>query len=270
VAKLPVERKQHLLDYLTQHEFADVASLARAVQASPATIRRDLQDLADKAIITRTRGGAALTARGVGHEPPYLARAKENLTEKRAIARVAATLIREGEVIALDVGTTTLELAKMIRERRNLTVFTASLPIAQVLAQSDVSVILVGGVLRKRELSLSGTLAIQMVSQFHFDKVFLGTAGITVNDGFTDFGMDDVDVKKAFLARCKQVIALADHTKLGQVSLVTTCPISAVSTLITDSQADSALLNELRQAGLQILVAANGNSIAARFDNGRN
>ncbi len=266
MATLPVERQQHLLDYLAQHEFADVTSLARAVRASPATIRRDLQDLADRAIITRTRGGAALMAHGVGHEPPYLARARENLVEKRALARLAATLVREGEVIALDVGTTTLELAKALRDRRNLTVFTASLPIAQVLAQSDVSVFLIGGVLRKRELSLSGTLAIQTVSQFHLDKIFLGTAGVTVNDGFTDFGMEDVDVKKAFLARCKQVIALADHTKLGQVSLITTCPISAVSTLITDRQADPALLNEFREAGLRVLIAENGNSKTAPQD----
>ncbi len=254
MAKLPEERKQQLLEYLTRHEFADVDSLAQAVEASPATVRRDLQELADRGAITRTRGGAALIINGFGHEPPYITRANENVAEKRAIAQLASTFIHEGEVIVLDVGSTTLELAKCIRDRHNVTVFTASLPIAQVLIQSDVSVILVGGILRKRELSLAGSVATQTISQFHFDKMFLGTAGVTVDDGFTDFGMEDVEVKKAFLVRSKHVIALADHTKLGQVSLATTAPLSAARTLVTDAQADPALVDALRQAGLDVLL----------------
>jgi DeoR/GlpR family transcriptional regulator of sugar metabolism len=260
MAMLPEERKQHILDYLAQHEFADVESLSNAVEASPATIRRDLQDLADRAEITRTRGGASMVVRGVGHEPPYSARSNENIDEKREIAQFASTLVHEGQVIALDVGSTTFELAKAIRDRRNLTVFTASLPIAQVFAQSDVAVILVGGLLRKRELSLAGTVAVQVVSQFHFDQLFLGTAGVTVNDGFTDFGMDDVEVKKAFLTRSKQVIALADHTKLGQVSLAMTCRISAVERLVTDFAADAVQIGALREAGLQVILAPHRNS----------
>ncbi len=252
---LPEERKQRILDFLTQHEFGDVESLAHAVDASPATIRRDLNALAARAAITRTRGGAALIVRGVGHEPPYLARAKVNLPEKRAIAQLADKCISEGEVLALDVGSTAIELAKALRERRDITVFTASLPIAGVLAQSNVSVVLVGGMLRKRELSLAGAVTREIISQFHFDKLFLGTAGVTVNDGFTDFGIDDVEVKKAFLAHSKQVIGLADHTKLGQVSLLTTCPISAVQKLVTDDLADPAQIDALRQAGLEVLIA---------------
>jgi DeoR/GlpR family transcriptional regulator of sugar metabolism len=255
MARLPEERKQQIVEYLTQHEFADVESLAVAVQASPATVRRDLQYLAEHALITRTRGGAAFVGHGVGHEPPYVARADQNLAEKRAIAQHASTLIHEGEVIALDVGSTTFELAKAIRNHRNLTVFTASLPIVQVLIQSEVSVILVGGTVRKKELSVAGPIAVQIVSQFHFDKFFLGTAGLEVNDGFTDFGMDDVEVKKAFLGCSKQIIALADHTKLGHVSFATTCSLQKVHRLITDDGADATQVNLLRQAGLEVLLA---------------
>ncbi len=256
MTRLPEERKRQILDYLTRHEFADVMSLADAVEASPATVRRDLQYMAEHAMISRTRGGAARVAHGVGHEPPYVARANENIAEKRAIAELASALIREGEVIALDVGSTGFELAKAIRDLRNLTVFTASLPIAQVLTQSEVSVILVGGTLRKKELSLAGPIAVQSVSQFHFDKFFLGTAGVSVQDGFTDFGMEDVEVKKSFLQRSKQVIALADHTKLGQVSFATTCSLDQVQKLITDDGAESEQVELLRQTGLEVLLAA--------------
>jgi DeoR/GlpR family transcriptional regulator of sugar metabolism len=258
MATLPEERKRRTIDYLTQHEFADVESLAAAVQASPATVRRDLQYLAEHALITRTRGGAILVGQGVGHEPPYVARADQNLAEKRAIAQRASTLIHEGQVIALDVGSTTFELAKAIRNHRNLTVFTASLPIVQVLIHSEVSVVLVGGTLRKRELSVAGPIAVQIVSQFHFDKFFLGAAALDVKDGFTDFGMDDIEVKKAFLRCSKQIIALVDHTKLGHVSFATTCSLQKVHKLITDDGADETQVNLFRQAGLEVLLAPRG------------
>lgn len=252
---MPDARRQQIIDYLAEHEFADVESLATAVQASPATVRRDLQNLAEHALITRTRGGAAFLGQGVGHEPPYVARANQNLMEKRAIAQLASTMIHEGEVIALDVGSTTLEFAKAIRNHRNLTVFTASIPIVQVLIQSEVSVIVVGGTLRKKELSVAGPIAVQTVSQFHFDKFFLGTAGLHPENGFTDFGMDDVEVKKAFVGCSKQIIALADHTKLGQISFATTCSLQKVHKLITDDGADATQVNLLRQAGLEVHLA---------------
>lgn len=253
----PEQRRSSILEYLTQHDFADVDSLTQALRVSPATVRRDLQDLAEQGVITRTHGGATLVIHGVGHEPPYLARVNENADEKRAITQLASTFVHEGEVIALDVGSTTLDLAKALRDRRNLTVFTANLAVAQVLVQSEVSVIVVGGTLRKKELSMAGTIATQIISQFHFDKFFLGTAGVTASDGFTDFGLDDVDVKRVFIARSKQIIAVADHTKLGHISFVMTCPLSAVHRLITDSAADPAQIDALRQASLEILLAPN-------------
>lgn len=253
---MPEERRQRILNYLAEHAFADVDTLVQVLQASPATVRRDLNDLADRGIISRTRGGAALVVHGVGHEPSYLARAKEHVSDKQAIAQLASTFAQEGEVIVLDVGTTTLEMAKAIRDRRSITVFTASLLIAQVLASSEISVVMVGGTLRKKEMSVAGPIPPQVISQFHFDRFFLGTAGVSVESGFTDFSIDDVEVKKAFLARSKEVIALADHTKLDQVSFASICPLGAVHRLITDSSADPARVEVLRQAGLEVILAA--------------
>lgn len=252
---LPEERKKRILAFLTQSEFANVESLSTAVNASPATIRRDLDELAARGAITRTRGGASLVSFGFGHEPPYLARVNDQPVEKRALAHLASVLVHEGEVIALDVGSTAFELAKALRNRRNLTVFTANLAAAQVLIQSEVSVIMVGGAVRKKEMSTAGPLAMQTITQFHFDKFFMGAAGITAADGVTDFGMEDVELKKAFIARSKETIAMADHTKLGRVLLVTTCPLSAVHRLITDANADALQVGALRQTGLEIILA---------------
>jgi multiple sugar transport system permease protein len=119
-------RREQILQILSERSFATAEELARLTGASLPTIRRDLQALAEEGLIVRTRGGASLGTPGIGHEVPYLTRARVQLPEKRAIARAALEFIREGDVIALDVGSTTFELAWLLRPRRNLTVFTAS------------------------------------------------------------------------------------------------------------------------------------------------
>ncbi len=259
---LSIQRRQAMLDYLAEHTFADIDALRAHTGASPATVRRDLRILSEGGYITRARGGATVATHSIGHERPYSARAREHLSEKRSIAQLAGTLILESEVLALDVGSSTLELAKTFLGRQRLTVFTASLPIAQVLTQSDVSVVMVGGVLRKKELSLAGRLAIETINQFHFDKFFLGTSAVSVDDGFTDFSIEDIELKKAIIARSKEVIALADGSKLGQVSFAKICDLEAVGCLITDAQADPAEIERLREAGLNVLIA--GKSSAER------
>jgi DeoR family transcriptional regulator, fructose operon transcriptional repressor len=252
---LPEQRKQRILEYLSQNTFGDVPALVDMLRVSPATIRRDLSELADRGSIIRTHGGASLSVQGMGHEPSYHSRAKENVAAKQAIAALARKYVHEGEVIAIDVGSTALEFAKGLRDHRNITVFTANILVSEVLANSDVNVILVGGTLRKREMSVAGPIAVQIITQFYFDKFFLGTAGITIADGLTDFSVDDVDVKKAFLSHSKEVIALVDYSKLGRVSFAKICQLNRVSRLITDAAADPDFLEELEDAGLQIAVA---------------
>jgi DeoR/GlpR family transcriptional regulator of sugar metabolism len=249
------QRKQQILDYLVEHTFADIDTLVNLLDTSPATVRRDLHELADRGDIVRTRGGASLAVKGVGHEPPFHFRAKENILAKRLIAKAAKDFVQEGDVIGIDVGSTTLEFARLLRDLRNITIFTASIFVADVLANSDVNVILVGGTLRKREMSVAGPIATQVLGGYYFDKFFLGTAGVTQEEGFTDFSIDDVEVKKAFLAHSGNIIALADHTKLGRVSFAKICPTEAVSRLITDSKADPDQVEALRLAGLEIIIA---------------
>ncbi len=257
---LTAQRQQAIVDYIRKHTYADIDALSAELAISPATVRRDLRFLSERGIITRTRGGATLPMPGVGHEPPYVARAKERQVEKRAIAQLACTFIQEGEVVGLDVGSTTLELARQLAGRQRLTVFSGSFPVAQALTQGAVSLIMVGGLLRKRELALSGPLAVQTVNQFHFDHFFLGLAGITVEDGLTDFSIEDIEVKKAFIARSREVIALADSTKLGSVSFAKICDVDQVKCLITDAAADPAQVERLTNAGLTVLIAHVGDS----------
>jgi DeoR family transcriptional regulator, fructose operon transcriptional repressor len=251
---LQEQRKQLILQYVAEHSFGDVDALVDVLKVSPATVRRDLNDLAERGQIIRTRGGASLPTHGVGHEIAYHARARENVKAKQVIAQAAKALIQEGEVIGIDVGSTTVELAKVMRDLRNITVFTASMLVAELLAKSEINVVLVGGTLRKREMSVAGPIAAQVINQFYYDKFFLGTAGITIEDGFTDFSIDDVEVKKAFLGHAKQIIALADSSKLGKVSFAKICPANCVDRLVTDSQADRDDLERLGQTGPEITI----------------
>jgi DeoR family transcriptional regulator, fructose operon transcriptional repressor len=251
---LPEQRKQKIVDYLSQNTFGDVVAFVDLLQVSPATVRRDLSELADRGFIIRTHGGASLSVQGMGHEPSYHSRAKENILAKQSICLAAKEYVHEGEVIAIDVGSTALEFARHLREHRNITVFTANLQVAEILAGSEVNVILVGGTLRKKEMSVAGPIAVQIVSQFYFDKFFLGTAGVTIEEGFTDFSVDDVDVKKVFLAHSKEVIALADHSKLGKISFANICPLYQVSRVITDWESDPDYVDALRKTGLDVVV----------------
>ena len=255
------QRQKQIVEMLSREEFVDVGRLAEVLRASPATIRRDLQALAARGAIARTHGGASLASGTAIREPAYVSRLNQRAAEKRAIAQLASQYVQDGDIIVLDVGTTTLELAKALSYHRNLTVFTASLPIALILANSDTSVVLIGGTLRKRELSMAGLIAAQTISQFHFDKFFLGAGGISVAYGFTDFGIEDIEIKKLFLARSKQIFALADHTKLDHLSVASICSLDTVSCLITDEAAEPSQVSALRQAGLTIHLAPLINSV---------
>ncbi len=247
-------RREQILQILGERSFATAEELARLTGASLPTIRRDLKALAEEGLIIRARGGASLGTPGIGHEIPYLTRVRVQLPEKRAIARAALNFIREGDVIALDVGSTTFELARLLRPYRNITVFTASVPIAQLLANTDISVFLLGGQLRKKEFSIVGPPALRMAAQFYYDRFFMGVAGLDPDAGCTDFSLDDVEVKKVFLERSREVIVLADHTKLGHVSFTAICPVQRVNRVITDAGADPSIVARLRELGLEVLV----------------
>ena len=249
------ERKQQIMNMLYQKQSLSVGYLIEVLQVSPATIRRDLQKLADKGLVVRYKGGVSLPKIGFGHEPPLAEREDKNLPLKRAIGEAAARLIKDGEVIALDVGTTAMELAKALRSRQNITVFTYSLPIAYLLSNSKVKVYLVGGLLKSKEMCLSGSVARNTIRQFHFDKFFLGVAGIDENNGITDFGMDEVEIKRTFIKHSNQVITLADSSKFGHVSFITICQLDQVNQVITDQGINPQLRSDLRKRGVNITIA---------------
>jgi len=256
------ERINEILNLLYKEESVSTERLESMFKISPATVRRDLSKLYEKGLITRFRGGAMLARSSFGHEPTLQERETDNLQKKRAIAIEAADLVKDGEVIVLDVGSTTIEMAKALRGRNNITVFTASLSIAAILLNTNVSVYLVGGILRHKENCLGGPIARSVIRQYHFDKFFLGAAGISENSGLTDFGMDEVETKRAFIERSKEVIVLTDSSKFGKVSFVNICKFSDVTHIITDWDIDPKMKNTLIKKGVNfIIVTCNENLV---------
>ena len=250
-----VERLKEIMDIIYREETVKSEDLEKRFNASSVTIRRDLEKLKNKGLIIRFRGGAMIAKAKLGHEPSLDERESNNLQKKRLIGLRAAELISEGEVIALDVGSTTLEIAKALRSRKNITVFTPSLTIANIFYNTNINVYLVGGLLQQKEMCLGGPIARSVIRQYHFDKFFLGVAGIDENSNVTDFGMDEVETKKAFIERSAEVFVVADFSKFGKKSFIEISNYPTIKNIITDCDANSQIRMNLQKRGVNVIIA---------------
>lgn len=249
------ERRQRVLEIVESTGIASVRELAHRLDVAPITITRDLQELEQEGLIRRVRGGA-ISVRGASYEPPFSARETHLHAEKRRIAEKAVELVRDGDSIILDVGTTTLEIAHALKGKRNLTVLVSNLRGAFALANlAAIQVIVVGGRLRSSELSMVGHLAEQTLRSFQVDKAFIGVGGITLEHGLTEFNVDEAGTKKAMLERARQRIVVADHTKFGKMMLAAVAPVGAVDMIITGSEVDRDIVRPLQDAGVEIVLA---------------
>ncbi|MFO3797232.1 MAG: DeoR/GlpR family DNA-binding transcription regulator [Anaerolineales bacterium] len=251
-----LSRHQTILALLEEQGEVRVGDLCQQLGVSEMTIRRDLSELERAGLLRRVHGGA-VSARGRSYEPPFLTRANEHLAQKQRIGQLAASLVHDGDSIALDVGTTTLEVARALKEREklNLTVLTASLHIANLLANMPtIRLIVVGGILRPGELSLIGHLAERAFREFYVDKLFLGVGGLSIEAGLTEYNLEDALVKQAMIQTAKECIVVADSSKINRIAFTHIAPLNQIHTLITDSGADAGAIQQLREVGLRVLL----------------
>lgn len=253
---VPAKRRKIIADLVEEKNSVSVGDLCNRFDVSDMTIRRDLRILHNEGVIERVHGGA-VARRGRSYEPPFRMREEINPDAKKAIAREAYRLIIEGDSLALDVGTTTLMLAEELVDMPNLTVVTSSLYIANVLADApNMRLILSGGILREGENSMVGFIAERTYSDFHVDKAFVGIAGFNVANGLTEYNLEDALVKKAMIRNSEEKIILADSTKLGRTVFTQVAPLSEIDTIITDDAAPDKVVEDLRQSGIKVIVAA--------------
>lgn len=248
-------RRQLCLEHLAAQGEISVAELSRVAEVSEMTIRRDLEMLEREGLLKRVHGGAISRA-SRGYEPPFALRAGRDEDAKARIGRLAATLVSENETLVIDVGTTTLALAANLVGASGLTIVTPSLRAAEVLmADGELRVIVTGGITRAGERSLIGDLAERAFDELHCDTVFLGSGGVDVAAGVTEFNLEDTRVKRAALKSARRCVVLADASKLGKVALASVCPLERVDVLVTDGSASEEALAPIRESGVEVLTA---------------
>lgn len=260
-------RRQRLLAELSERGSVELTELAECLGVSEVTARRDLAALAKQGLLRRVRGGAVLPQSG---EPPFPFRRTSQYEEKAEIAAAALAYVRDGDTVAIDVGTTTLAFASLLSERDDLTVLTPSLHIVAVLAEHDtIRLIVPGGVVRSNERSLVGDLTIRTFGEFNVRRLFLGVGGVDPQRGLTEYQPDDAAVKRAMLASARETTVLADATKLGRVALSNVARLDAIDRLITDAGASQETLSAVEQLGVEVVIAPQQGGAAEQRDHAR-
>lgn len=246
------ERREKILDMLKKSGNVKVSELTALFDVSIETIRRDLEYLEGEGLLARVYGGAIpIKTRAV--EPTYQTREIKNYAKKQAIGLRAVDLVEDGDVIAIDHGTTTLEFAKALVGKKKVTVITNALKIAITLAEDpNIRVIILGGEVRRGELAVSGHMSMDNLDHFNTDKYFVGVGGLSVSKGITDYHVEEANLRKTAIANTQKVIALTDYSKMGVIAMTNVCPLEDLDVLVTDQEADEEILKELR--GMEIAV----------------
>jgi DeoR family fructose operon transcriptional repressor len=247
------ERRQRVLDLVSQRGFVALDDLAEAIQVSISTIRRDLDYWHQQGALRRTHGGAMYVGNGAAF-PALEERTAVQLEEKKAIARVAAARIHDGDAILLDGGTTTLEVARLL-VGRSLQVVTNSLPIATLFASSrETDLVILGGYVYPKTGVALGPFTVRMMEDLHVQQTILSVGGITAR-GLFNSNLLLVETERQMMRCADEVVVVADHTKVGRQALAFLCEPGAIDTLIVDNQLTPAQREVLEQAEIRLLVA---------------
>lgn len=248
------ERQRRILDLIRSGDAVRVADLSETFSVSESTIRRDLAQLEESGLLERTHGGA-VPADSRLQEPTLSEKSARNTAEKMAIARAAAALIQDGDAVILDAGSTTLQIARLLRGRQ-LTVVTNAVNIAAELGDvPGIDLIVTGGTSRGTTLALVGPIAEATLSAINADWLFLGTNGVHPERGLTTPTPIEAAVKARMIEAAREVVLVADHTKWGAVAFAHVAPLSSVNRLITDIRFDRTAAAELESRGMRVMLA---------------
>lgn len=248
------DRQNQIVQIVLRNQRISIGEICEQFNVSEATARRDLELLADQDRLQRVHGGAIVMLRTVP-ELPIVQRQHEQTTEKQRIGQAAAALIHDGETIFLGSGTTVLEVARNLGERKGLTVLSNSLPVLNLLSGlTEITLVALGGMLRSSELSFIGHLTELALAELRADKVFIGVHAISLENGLTNDYLPETLTDRALLRVGREVIVVADHTKINTVAPAFLAPVTSIQTFVSDLRAESKFTQELQALGLRVLL----------------
>ncbi|GBG09199.1 hypothetical protein PAT3040_03839 [Paenibacillus agaridevorans] len=245
-------RQQQMLEHISREGELRIAALKQTYQVTEMTIRRDLEKLEETGAVKRTFGGVIF----VGKDIALQERAGILTEEKIRIGRHAASLIRPGDSIFIDGGTTTLQVAKYLTPGMNITVVTNALNVAAELSGKQIPVLMTGGMLVEATSSLVGPIAAQNMSGMAFDRIFLGATGLNVEHGFSNSNINEAEVKQIAIRQSTETNIVLDHTKFGAKVLISFAPLSGAHRIITNRLPDEGLLRACKEAGVVLEEAS--------------
>ncbi|NEN82318.1 DeoR/GlpR family DNA-binding transcription regulator [Paenibacillus elgii] len=249
------ERKKTIMGQLLQDEKVQVHALAEQLNVSPETIRRDLDRLEKEGLLKKVYGGA-VKARMDSWEPPFIQREQMNNGAKTSIGKLAASLVKEGETIMIDNGTTTMEIVRHLQNRPDVTVVTHSVPVLLLAMELFKGrIIFAGGAVNVNQQSVGGTLTEAMLQQFKVHKAFISVGGISLVEGITDYDLNEASVSRKMIERAEESIVLADHSKFGKTTFANIAALQDISMIITDRECPADWIHQLREKGIEIFMA---------------
>lgn len=237
---------------LKERRRVTIEGLAKDLEVSTMTIRRDLRRLADEDIVTLVHGGAVYNEGGA-YLPALTVREKTMRREKSAIAEYCAQQIPEGSAVYLDNGSTTVEIADALRGKQNIAVLSHSLPVLNILSHAkNIQLISVSGIYEPRAKGFFGDLALRMLRQFRIDIAFLGVTAVDAEDGVMSAVFYEQALKKVLVERAKKKILAIDHTKIGGSSFLKVCDLHEIDGIVTDKFADATFIAKAKQMGIEV------------------
>ncbi|SFJ80443.1 transcriptional regulator, DeoR family [Paenibacillus sp. UNC496MF] len=255
-------KKRHLeiIDILKQKPYMTIEDLCRALDVSPATMRRDLTQLEESGDILRINGGAMIKPQaGGGTQPDGRGKADPYEDEKLRIAQAAASLVKEGDTVFVDAGSTNQHIADRLAGKTNVTIITNSLEIAYrlnpVKEKQNLSVIICGGALGEANPdSIVGPVAEKMISMFRANLAFIGTSAIDIRQGITDAYLASARIKENMIENANKVYLVTDRSKFGVINTAFVCPIEQIDHVITDLEAPAEDIRYLQNRGIAVTL----------------
>ena len=250
-------RQDFILHRLQESGEVSIDELCASLDTSTATIRRDLDDLEQRSLLRRTRGGAisisSLFYEPFKHDLSFQDKVETLAAEKRRIAQAAAELVSPGQTVALSGGTTTTEVIRYLKLLRGITIVTNAVNVAMELSShKEIEVVVTGGHLRGNWFTLVGPIANQAASMMFSDIMFIGVDGIDAEKGLTCVHPQEAEFLRILARQARKRIVVADHSKLGTVSRWLLCPAADVQMIITDRESSDGMIEPFRQMGIEI------------------